>query len=200
MTINEAVSIVRNTLKETNKDTVLRDRFIWSKIWSASKLLIYRELKNKDYSKLNIFQTYHLDTEDVNLLEESCVPDACYKCRVKISKMLELESGPVYKFIGTPDYSIKFNLTSINSAKVKSAIKGNHEIYAYQEGDYLYFTKCYPCVVVIGIPDVKTGCNVRESVAPIPGHLEEVVFRMAIETLTPFLQKPYDHVPNKNQT
>jgi len=200
MTINQAVYTVKDGLIEQDQDSRLRDRFIWSKIWSAAKLLIHRELKNKDFSKLNIFETFYLDTEEVNMLENSCVPDACFKCRAKVPKVLETEDGPVYKFIGTPDFSIRFIPTSVHSSKVKSKIKGNKEVYVYQEGNYLYLTECFPCIVVLAIPDNEspTGCNIRDSKAPIPGHLEEVVFRMAIETISPFLQKQYDHISNKN--
>lgn len=202
MTINEATSRLRGMVKEHFSDSVLRDRFLWNIIWSATKLLIHRELQRKDLSNLSIYQTYNIDVEEVDILEDSCVPDHCFKCRAKVPKLMETESGPVYKFIGTPDYSREFVFTSINSARVKTKIRGNKEAYAYQVGTWLYLTRCYPCIVIVGIPegDVKTGCNKRGAPAPIPGHLEESVFRMAFENLSIFLQKQYDHVPNKNTT
>lgn len=204
MKIKELVSRGRNMLKEYYNDSTLSARFIYNVIKVISYELIKRE-KNKIY-KSNIFKYIDLPTEEINLLESSCVPLNCMGCRVKIPKALQNSDGIIYSFLGSPDMSQSWTIVSPSSFLSKTKVRGSGK-YAYTDGDYIYFNKCLPCYKLGYIPEdlnellnLEEGCAIQELESAIPEHLLYAIFRMAPADFSIYLQKPYNHLTNKNET
>lgn len=204
MKIKEIISRGRNMLKEYYGDSTLSARFVWNIVRTIAFQLIDRE-KNSIY-KVNVFKYVNLDAEEVNLLESSCVPLNCMGCRIKIPKGLENKHGLIYSFLGSPDMSQNWTIVSPNNFKDKKKLRGKGR-YAYIDGDYIYFDKCLPCYKLGYIPEdleelttLGEGCSVLELDSPIPDHLLYPVFRMAPQEFALYVQKPYNHITNKNET
>jgi hypothetical protein len=200
MKVREAVSRLRNVMKEHYSDSVLSNRFLWDLIKTASYQLIQRE-GNSIYNSSN-FKCDFFDTEEVNLLENSCVPLNCLGCRFKLPETMDNKFGIVYRFLGTPDLSKQFTIVSPANFSAKEKIRGSGN-YAFIDGDYVYFKKCYPCFKFCYLhsdllAEDSTKCSKMDSEISIPNHLLEVVFRMSPESLNVFARKPYDHVTNKS--
>lgn len=204
MTKREIVSRLRQDLNEHFSDSVLFNRHLWNAFWTASRVLVQREADNnklKDQSRN--FKTYNLDTEDVNLYEGTCVPLECIACRAKVPKLMVSKNGPIYGFIGSPDMHTSYTVVSPLEYAIKTKITGTKAKFAFIEGDYLYFSKCLSCVKLVGIPDGDddadgASCSVMDDSVAISDYLIEGSLAMAKQSLTVVLQKPYDHVANKN--
>lgn len=203
-TKRQVVSRLRGDLKEVSGDSVLSNRHLYDAFWTAGKLLLQRENDSQKLKSIRNFKEYNLKTEEVDILADSCVPKECIGCRVKIPKPVFSKNGLIYRFLGTPDNSISFNIVTPFEFANKLKLKGNKSKYAYIMGDYLYLSTCYPCVKLIGLFDedstAKEGCSILDDEVEVPDYLIENALRMAKENLMIFLNKQYDHVPNKNTT
>lgn len=204
MTIRETVSSLREEMKETSADSVLSNRHLWNAFWRSSRVLLQREADANKLRDQNVYDVLMVDTEEVNMFEGTCVPLDCVVCRAKIPKPLMSKSGFIYNFIGSPDLSTSYSVVSPFEFPIKAKIKGTKEKYAYLEGEYIFFSKCVPCVKIVGLfeefddTDTKGLCSIMDRAVNIPDYLIEGAMRMAKENLGIFLQKQQDHVPNKD--
>ncbi len=204
MTIREVVSRLRNDLKEHTQDSVYYNRHLWNAFWTASRLLLQREADGEGIKDMRSFKSVILDTEEVNKYEGTCVPLECAVCRVKLDKPLMSKKGMVYHFVGSIDMHTEFKVVSPQDFKVKAGIKGVRVNYAYLEGDYLYLSKCTPCIKVIAVfndfstTNTKGSCSILDSEIGIPDYLIEGSLSLAKQHLLPTLSKAYDHTQNKN--
>lgn len=201
-TIRQVVSRLRADLREVNADSIYTNRHLYDAFWTAGLLLIQRENDAQKLRNIRNFKEYNFSTEEVDILEDSCVPYECVACRVKIPKPIYSKLGFIYRFIGTPDQSISFNLVTPFEFANKLKMRGNKAKYAYLSGDYLYLSHCYPCIKIIGLfntkSDKKGGCSIMDSEVEVPDYLIENALRMAKENIAPFIGKSHDHVANKN--
>lgn len=203
MLVKEAISRVRNTLKEYIADSRLSSRYVWNVIWTTSSYLIEKE---KGLHNLDIFKPISLDTEEVNKYEGSCVPLSCIVCRVKLPSGVEGKKGLIYRYIGSPDLSTTFKLVSPLAFGRKKKIRMNAQNYAFLEEGYIYLDECFPCVKVAYFPndsdealDSTSGCSKLDRESPVPDYLLHAIFKMSFEELTLHARIPFDHLTNKNR-
>ena len=195
---------MREETKETSADSVLSNRHLWNAFWRASRVLIQREADEAALNDQNIFDVLMIDTEEVTKFEGTCVPLDCAVCRAKIPKpLMGKKTGFIYSFVGSPDMHTSFSVVSPYEFPIKAKVKGTSQKYAYLEGDYMYFSKCLPCVKIVGVFDEFTEqadgqCSIMDRAVNIPDYLIEGSIRVAKENLGVFLQKQQDHVANKD--
>ena len=206
MTPRQITSRLRADLKEHFDDSVLYNRHLWNAFWTSTRVLLQREADANKLKDQMVFSSYNLDTEEVNLYEGSCVPLECISCRVKFPKPVMAKKGPIYSFVGSPDLSVKYTIVDPQEFVVKSKIKGVRERYAFLEGDYLYLSKCIPCVKVLVAPeddattiDGKPVCGILDQEVVLPNYLIEGGLALAKESMMVFLRKAYDPTANKNE-
>lgn len=199
MQIKDIVSRIRNSSKEVTGDSVLRNRHIYNAFYTNALLLLEKDKRN--LTKQENFKTVSLETEEVNLLENSCVPLDCMGCRVKLPKITSNKNGLVYRYISSPDKSILYKLTTPLSFQRKTKIKNNLQKYAFVDGDYLYLSECLPCIEISYLPDAMddTGiCKILEEDVPFPDYLIDMAIKNALTELGIFIQKSQDHTTNKS--
>lgn len=202
-TRRQIVSRLRKDLVEHFDDSNLYNRHLWNSFWSAAKLLLQREADAAKLVSQNVFTPYSLDTEEVDLYADTCVPIECISCRVKIPELLMSKDGMIYSFFGSPDMSIKYNIVGAAEFAMKSKVKGISSRFAFLEGNYLYLSKCLPCVKLLAIADGPAAppagkCSILDTEIGLPDFLVEGAIAIAKESLTATLSKRYDQVPNKN--
>ena len=206
MTRRQIISRLRLDLKEHFSDSVLYNRHLWNAFWTASRVLIQREADANKLKDQNVFTAYNVDTEEINAYEGSCVPLECISCRAKFPKALFSKTGPIYSFVGSVDMSTKFTLVNPQEFVVKSKIKGIRERYAFLEGDYIYLSKCIPCLKILVAPeddslsaDGKQKCGLLDEQVSMSDYLVEASLAIAKESLSVFFRKGYDHTATKNE-
>lgn len=203
MVIRDVTSRFRNEVKEHYHDSVLSNRLLWNIFWTASRLVLQRNADDNKLWNQNIFTTINVDTEEVNKFAGTCVPLECAICRAKIPKPLTSKTGFIYNFVGSPDFHTSFSVVNQFEFGVKTKIKTATN-FAFIDGEYMYFSKCLPCVKIVGLfeefsdTQVSGLCSVMDTEVNLPDYLIEPTLRMAKENLGIFLQKTYDHVANKN--
>jgi hypothetical protein len=202
MTISTIVSRLRTALKEHTADSRASNRFLWNTFYTAMLLFVERE--KRSIFNLNIFQTSYLESEEVNLLEDSCVPLTCRGCRYKLPKGIEYKGGLLYKFLGTVDGSEEFQIVNPSTYNRKRNLRGVKQRikFATLEGEYLYTEKCYPCLKILHVPTngltAADGCFILESEIQAPDHIIELILQTAVSSSNIFVQRQYDIVPDKN--
>lgn len=203
------VNRLRHDVNEHSSDSQIFNRYLWNAFWSASRLLVQREADANKLVDQDVFTSFHIETEQVNMFENTCVPIDCIACRAKLPKPLMSKSGPITSFIGSPDMSVSYTIVTPMEFTIKSRIKGVRERYAYIDGDYIYLSKCIPCLKAViateqdVVPDKdgeKIACGILDTPINIPDFLIEGSLAIARENLRLALSKPYDHSANKNET
>jgi len=197
MTINTVVSRLRNGLKEVSRDSYYTNRQLWN-IALTSFLKIINQRKN--IHKLDIFTKGDFEVEEVNLLENSCVPLNCIGYRVCLDDVLETKQGLVFKYIGSPDLSELFKLVSPKTYQLKlDKTKGNTN-YAFFDSGYLYFNKYFPCLKIsyLSKDGECVSCSKLDNKLNIPDFILDDVIKMSLQELAPLLQKQPDRVGDKS--
>ncbi len=194
MTVSEFIYKVKEPLKLHSGDNVISNRTVWAHIQSSFLLLLSRD-KRKIY-KTNLFKKIEVQLEKVNL--SSCIPLDCMGVRFKLPSYIEDDSGIVYRGLTTADYSKSFRIVSPRDFLIKTNIKGNNQPYAFQQGEYIYLSENYNCMILEYLPDPTDSCKVLVEEAPIPSYMEDNVCSMATQKLANALRIPFDHTQNKN--
>jgi hypothetical protein len=201
MTIRAVVARLRADINEVRGDSPFTDRHLWNAFWTSSRLILQREADSNVFRDSKAFRTINANTETVNMFEGTCVPLECAVCRVKIPKpLIGKKRGFIYNFIGSPDYHTSFSVVTPFEFSVKTKIKGTKTNYAYIDGDYLYLSKCLPCLKIIALFEEfgdsgGGGCSVLDNDVNMPDYLIENSIRMAKENFT---KGPVDHAANKS--
>lgn len=196
MTVSELIYKVKEPLKLHSGDNVISDRTVWKHIMSSFLLLLKRD-KRKIYNT-NVFKRIEVKPEQVNL--SCCIPLDCMGVRFKVPGYLEDDFGIIYKGLTTVDYSKSFRVVSPRQYTIKNNIKGNTQSYAFHQGEYIYLSEDFNCLVFEYLADPSDSCKVLEEESPIPNYLEDPVCRMAMEKLSMTLRIPFDHTQNKNSS
>jgi len=102
MTKGDVVARMRNSVKQHYSDSVLSNRFLWSSFRTAAITIMEKD-KRSLYNDTTSWETVSIDTEKVNLSENTCVPLDCKVCRVELPDSLSTSSGFLYKYVGS-DY------------------------------------------------------------------------------------------------
>ncbi len=198
----EAIFRLRQDLREATSDSPMTNRYLWSAFWDAAKLLLQRAHDDGTLRDQNIFQPYHLDTEEINPFEDTCVPLDCISCRVKVPEPVMSKTGPIYSVLASADLYTRYAVVNPTEFEIKSKIKGTRQRYAYLEGSYLYLSKCVPCIKFSVVPSdglSESRCGVLDSPALVPDYLFDAAVAIAKDNISKFLSKPVDHVANKNE-
>lgn len=202
------VSRLRHDLLEHTSDSQIYNRHLWNAFWTASRLLIQREADSNNLVNQDVFTSFYIDTEKVDVFENTCVPLECIACRAKLPKPLMSKTGPITGFVGSPDMSVSYTIVNPVEFTIKSRVKGVRERYAYIDGDYIYLSKCIPCLKAMvateqDTPTTKDGenvtCGILDTPVNMPDYLIEGSMAIALERLRVAISKPYDHTANKNE-
>lgn len=202
MTIREAVSRLRNNLKEFYGDSVLSNRHLYNIIYTMS--LAYLERDKRTLYNLDIFTPVNIDAEEVNIYEGSCVILDCKVCRYKLEDLMENKYGFIYKYVGTPDYKNQYHITSPNTYNRKTNIRGNKTKYGWIENEYIYIPDCPPCIKVLYLSsngvslNSVDGCSIMDNKLTIPDYLIDNVIKGSMSELQIFIAKNFDVTENKN--
>lgn len=195
MTIRDIVARIRGDLVQVSADSAFTDRHLFNAFWTASRLILQRHADDGIQINGKSFKSMVLNTEEVNKFDGTCV------CRAKIGKpLMGKKRGFIYHFVGSVDYSTSFSVVTPYEFPIKTSIKGAGN-FAYIDGEYIYFSKCLPCVRVVALfeeygGDSDTGgCSVMDNEVALEDFLIEAAIRMAKENL---VRAPYDHSANKN--
>lgn len=201
MTIREVVARIRGDLSQVSADSTFTDRHLFNAFWTASRLILQRNADEGISINGKSFTSTVVNTEEVNKFEGTCVPLSCAVCRAKIRKpLMGKKRGFIYHFVGSVDYATSFSVVTPYEFPIKTAIKGAGN-FAYIDGDYIYFSKCLPCVRITALFEEyggdtdAGGCSVMDNEVAIDDFLIEAAIRMAKENLA---RNPYDHSANKN--
>lgn len=199
MTIGEAVARLRQDLKEVSQDSYFSDRGLYNTILTGG--LMYMERERKNLHNLDIYTHETFNTEEVNLYEESCVPLDCKVCRIKVPNILSLKTGLVYKYLTSPDGSIEFKITDPTSYQRKlKLLRGNKQV-AFKEGDFIYLSKCLPCVKFSYVStdlENSSGCKALDQDVPFPDYMLDVIIKNAVQSEQLAIRKPNDNIQNKD--
>lgn len=200
MTIREVTSRVRASLKEVYRDSYLSNCHVYNLAYTAYLKILSRS-RDSIY-KLAIFKTISIDTEEVDLYEDTCVPLECISCKITLPDSVDLKEGLIYQYIASPDLSTKFKIENPIIYQKKINTRSSTKP-AYREGNTIYFSECFPCIKISylskeGIPDEDNECSVMENVAPIPDDKITDVIGLIFQELSVFIQKPQDNAADKD--
>jgi hypothetical protein len=152
---NEAISRVKNVLKEVNADSRLSNKQIVSSILTKSQLVIQRESDKLKLIKIqDIFQSLNcIEMQEVSTIDDCCgVDSVCtvMRSKYKIPEMYNDDYGIIIKRITTIDESQEINLSTpsnILRAKKDTNSKYDKTIYAFFRNNYLFITnRKYPVI------------------------------------------------------
>lgn len=152
---NEAISRVKNGIKEANADSRLTNKQIFSSLMTKSQLIIQRESDKLNLIRIEtIFQSLScIEMQEVSVIDDCCgVDSVCTVMRSKypLPEMFNDDYGSIIKRLTTIDESIEMMLTtptSILRAKKDTNSKYDKTVYAFFRNNYLFITnKKYPVV------------------------------------------------------
>lgn len=222
MTIRQVVSTVRDSIKETNADSIYTNRFLYSLYLRGRDTLLKQDATKKDlYNTTSTFRTACIAMEPVSSLICNCnnLPYDCtvYRSKQKLPKLAHGKYGPLVQFLGTMDRSVSFTLVSPVSYTIKSKVKGNKAKLAFVFDEYLYTPDTtYPMLVLSAAfsdlvitnncsDSVKStnseGCsNLLDTETGLPTYLDEAAIKNVIQLLFSTANLPNDEHPNQNKT
>lgn len=209
MTWREIISLIKTSLKETNSDSRLTNKYIYSVILKVTSLLIQRESDSlKLNSLLKLFQTLKcFPIIEVSDSEETCGLDKyckVYRSKIKIPDFFEDSDGIIMKGIYTVNHSRKITLLSVNDIirRKQDRINSKYDksIYAFIKNNYLYLTDRIDYVQIEGLfkndisklnnsncfPDNldNVSCiSFLDTPAPIPAKLEQAIVTETIKMI-----------------
>lgn len=216
LTINDAVSRVRNQLKAVKQDAFITDRFLYSMLIKHAKWLMKRE---DGKFKLLSFSSVIQSLDDVELIEvdkiEACCQGIKSGCTIKRTKypmpvFMQGYYGPLIRNITSIDGTQEFQPT-LPSSYIKIANSGgfkyNKARYYWYINDYLYFPNLdWDVVRVEGIfeDDVckltcEGNCCIprQDQSMNIPDYLHAEMEAAALKDLITMYQLPTDNAGDK---
>lgn len=217
------ISKVRNALNQVNADTQLTNRYLWSEIWSAAKVVIKQDADNyrKLYNQSGLWQSICVKMKPVSPIMCDCLdlPMDCvlYRSQWALPKILESAQGFVYRFISSPDLSVKFTLVTPYDYDRKSKVKYNREKYVFLHDGYLWAPNAqFPMLTVSGVfedyalkPEFNCDAaattdsqcaSILDTPSGIPDYMEQSVMSIVLKVLYTSLQIQTDALPNANPT
>jgi hypothetical protein len=222
-TKRELISRLRTSIKEVSADTKFTNRYLWNVIWSAIKLLVKQDAdtNRKIYNQSGLWQSICVKMIPVSPILCDCLvlPMDCavYRSEYRLPAILESANGFVYRFISTPDLSIKFTLVTPFQFDYKSKIRNNREKYVFIHDGYLWSpNSTFGMLILSGVFESDTSkitqfnCNkpvdggdcgsILDSEAGVPDYMDRDVIRVALEELGISRQLQADNLPNLNDT
>jgi hypothetical protein len=218
-TIGEAISQIRNDLKQITVDNRLTDRDIYAVLKTHSYWIIAQEADKLKISKQqHLFQSYTCaEVVAVPLTDPCCnIQSKCriYRTKDELPSMFTDDSGPIIRTVTSVDWSQNFQRTTYeNWIKIERDpdFKYNKSKYYFIRDNYMYFPTTQWRKVNMLIycdQDVKkfNKCNCEETkcVAQqdtlwrVPDKLEARIIDATIQELSKtYMAIPYDDNANK---
>lgn len=218
-TIGEAISQVRNDLKQITVDTRLTDRDIYSVMKTHSYWIIAQEADKLKISKQqHLFQSYTCaEVVPVPLTDPCCnIQSKCriYRTKDGLPPMFTDDSGPIIRTVTSVDWSQNFQRTTYeNWLKIERDpdFKYNKSKYYFIRDNYMYFPTTQWRKVNMLIycdADVRKyntcGCDkgpclaMQDTIWRVPDKLEGRIIDATIQELTKtYMAIPYDDNANK---
>lgn len=152
---NEAISRVKNALKEANADSRLTNKHVVSQLLTKSELIIQRESDKLKLVRIeNIFQSLNcIEMQEVSTIDDCCgIESVCtvMRSKHKLPEMYNDDYGSIFKNLTTIDESIELKVTTPqNILRIKKDTNSKYDktIYAFFRNGYLFITnKKYPII------------------------------------------------------
>ena len=218
-TIGEAISQVRNDLKQITVDTRLTDRDIYSVMKTHSYWIIAQEADKLKISKqAHLFQSYTCaEVIPVPLTDPCCnIQSKCriYRTKEKLPGMFTDDSGPIIRTVASVDWSNNFQRTSYENwihIQNDPEFKYNKSKYYFIRDNYMYFPTTQwrkVNMLIYSDTDVRKlnkcdcaekGClAMQDTIWRVPDKLEGRIIDAVISELTKtYMNIPYDDNANK---
>lgn len=218
-TIGEAISQVRNDLKQITVDTRLTDRDIYSVMKTHSYWIIAQEADKLKISKQeHLFQSYTCaEIIPVPLTDPCCsIQTKCriYRTKDKLPGMFTDDTGPIIRTVASVDWGNNFQRTSYENwihIQKDPEFKYNKSKYYFIRDNYMYFpTTQWRKVNMLIYSDtdvrklnkcdcIEKGClAMQDTIWRVPDKLQARVIDAVISELTKtYSAIPYDDNANK---
>lgn len=208
---NEAISRVKNAIKEVNADSRLSTKQIVSSLITKSQLIIQRESDKLKLIKIqDIFQSLNcIEMQEVSAIDDCCgVDSVCtlMRSKHKLPEMYNDDYGVIIKRLTTIDESIEIRLsTPQNILRVKKDKNSKYDktVYAFFRNGYIFITnKKYPVIRIEAFFKEDLSFNkVFKCTAPnnctrfldtqwiVPQKLQEPIISLVIQELATVYKK-----------
>lgn len=215
-TIREYISQVKKLVKETNPDSRLTNKAVYSLLTKHARWLIRREA---NALKLTRFQDLYQIIDCVEVVEAPAIDPCCgistlctvYRTKDPLPELYEDSAGVLIQNVFSIDGSQEYTFTTAASVlrKLKSPYtRLQPAIYVYYHNRHLYFTSMIRMVKVNGlfVTRVVSPCNPDTTCIPfmdtpffLPSYLEgELVANTVKELVQTYKQLPDDNNTNAN--
>lgn len=153
ITRREAISLLRNKLREVNADSTFTNRFLYSVLNEHAKWLIIREFKS---SKLTSSKSLYrilpcMPTKKVSRIDERCPIKIegldIYRTEKRLPDVWENERGPIIRRVMSIDNFTNYKLISASDWQDKKNnpyLDKTKEKYVFYEDGYLWFPEAHP--------------------------------------------------------
>ncbi len=217
-TRKQIVSRLRNSIKEVGSDSPFTNRYLWNVFRTKSQILLKQESeRSRLYNQSDIWKTICVPMDSVSPILCTCLalPMDCvvYRSRFKLPLILEGAFGKLYRFISSPDLSIKMVLVTPYQYSLKQT-KYNREKYVFIHDGYLWAPNTsWPYILLSAIfegeigkefkcgddTETTTDCGSLLYVeSGVPDWLVEPAIQMALQELGSSTQLVPDENPNTN--
>jgi hypothetical protein len=225
MTVNEAISNVKNDLRLVHADRRITVKFIYSLLEKHASLFLKRDSDKLQLVKVdNIWQTLNcVETIDVPTTDDCCKFTS--KCRIlrtkdKLPETFEDSWGILLRHVSSIDNSIDMHPIKMSewTRKLETpSFKYDKTLYYFYRNGYLYFPNCkWKLVSITGFfkkdishlnkcedssDESNSSCvSFLEREWRVPGHLQSVIIDSVInELLSSFAKIPSEETEiNKN--
>lgn len=219
-TIGEAISQVRNDLKQITVDTRLTDRDIYAVLKTHSYWVVAQEADKLKISKQqHLFQSYSCAEVIPTPLTDPCctIQSRCkiYRTKEELPAMFTDDSGPIIRTVTSIDWSQNFQRTTYeNWLRIERdpEFKYNKSKYYFIRDNYMYFpttqwrkvNMLIYCDTDVSIYNKcackpEEGCKkMQDRIWRVPDKLEGRIIDAAISELTKtYMNIPYDDNANK---
>lgn len=196
MTIREAISRVKNSLKSIKRDERISNQYVYSVLNSVAQLLIKQGSRNKklfqNLTNLTIYDCIEL--EDVSLT--SCSPIIISSCN-RVKQSVFTFPSPFYSFTNKPiiyvsgidDSEEMILITPFEYAQYKKGeFKGKKKYYWYENNKIIVPDSELEFIKVRGYfqEDMKYEKTFLDQTFNIPEYLQKDLFKLALEEIFTF--------------
>lgn len=215
-TIGKITSRLRESIKATNGDAFITDRYLYSLVIGLAHGFMRRDnVLNNLMNYNNIMKTIPcVNLIEIDKLHDACCVDIKSGCTIrrsekKLTDIIESTDGPVIKFVSTLDNSERFIITdpvTFNYTTKSKNFKYNKSLYFWYIDGYLYFPNVdFDAVKITGLFETDvTGCSpddqcklVQDSISFIPDNLLGEIEAAAEQKLYARLQIPGENSHDK---
>lgn len=196
MTIREAISRIKNTLKSIKRDERISNQYVYSVLNSVAQLLIKQDSRNKKlFQNLTNITVYDCkELEEVDL--KNCSPIIINTCN-RVKQTVDTFPSPFYSFTNKPiiyvsgiDDSEEMILTTpFEYAQYKKGeFKGKKKYYWFENNKIIVPDSELEFIKVRGYfqEDMNYENTFLDQTFNIPEYLQKDLFKLALEEIFTF--------------